>query len=145
MGIHISGGILIIVSAVVCVEIGFETIELTILQSSSLSVENQVILTVSLGSPRQWVMTRRLPHGAKAAAKRSGQPLPKSETHRWTVEPGSLLLMQGKTQEDWYHEIPKQTKIKDGRIVSPSCARRHRRIDFADRNLMPLHVFSLSR
>lgn len=82
------------------------------------SVENKVILTVSLGSPRTWVMTKRPPPGAKAAAKRAGKPPPQTESHRWTIENGSLLLMQGDTQREWYHEIPKQAKIKQGRIVS---------------------------
>ncbi|CAO1613970.1 unnamed protein product [Sympodiomycopsis kandeliae] len=80
------------------------------------NLENKVILTVSLGSPRTWIMTKRPMHGAKAAAKRQGEALPKMESHRWTVENGSLLLMQGDTQKEWYHEIPKQAKIKQGRI-----------------------------
>lgn len=82
------------------------------------TVENKVILTVSLGSARTWIMTKRPPHGAKSAAKKSGKTLPKSESHTWTLDTGSLLLMQGDTQKQWYHEIPKQAKVKEGRIVS---------------------------
>lgn len=85
-------------------------------------MENKVIVTLSLGAPRTWVMTKRPPKGAQAAAKRNGEKLAKTETHKWTVEAGSLLLMQGKCQEEWYHEIPKERKIKEGRIVSmPMC------------------------
>lgn len=67
-------------------------------------------------------MTKRPPKGAQAAAKRNGVKMAKTETHKWTVEAGSLLLMQGKCQEEWYHEIPKERKIKEGRIVSMLCA-----------------------
>ncbi|PWN20644.1 hypothetical protein BCV69DRAFT_259778 [Microstroma glucosiphilum] len=80
------------------------------------NLENKVIVTLSLGAPRTWVMTKRPPKGAQAAAKRNGVKLAKTETHKWTVEAGSLLLMQGKCQEEWYHEIPKERKIKEGRI-----------------------------
>lgn len=64
------------------------------------SVENKVILTVSLGAPRTWVMTKRPPRGAKAAAKKTNTKLPPQESHRWTVGNGSLLLMQGECQQD---------------------------------------------
>lgn len=81
-------------------------------------MENRVIVTVSLGADRSWIMTRRPPRGAKASAKKGGPKLPPAESHRWTIEDGSLLVMQGDCQKEWYHEIPKEKKITTGRIVS---------------------------
>lgn len=81
-------------------------------------MENRVIVTVSLGADRTWIMTRRPPRGAKASAKKGGPKLPAAESHRWTIEDGSLLVMQGDCQKEWYHEIPKEKKITTGRIVS---------------------------
>lgn len=63
-------------------------------------------------------MTRRPPRGAKASAKKGSPKLPPAESHRWAIEDGSLLVMQGDCQKEWYHEIPKEKKITTGRIVS---------------------------
>lgn len=38
------------------------------------------------------------------------------EKLKWTLENGSLLVMQGDTQLNWKHEIPKEPTVKDGRI-----------------------------
>lgn len=51
-----------------------------------------------------------------AAAKRSGTKLPAPEVRSWTLENGSLLVMQGDVQKEWYHEVPKEGRIKEGRI-----------------------------
>lgn len=40
----------------------------------------------------------------------------KSTDYKVILEKGSLLLMMGKTQQDYQHEIPKMLKIKDIRI-----------------------------
>jgi alkylated DNA repair dioxygenase AlkB len=32
------------------------------------------------------------------------------------LQPGSLLLMKGETQEKWLHSLPKTTKVKSPRI-----------------------------
>ncbi|CAA7265714.1 unnamed protein product [Cyclocybe aegerita] len=34
----------------------------------------------------------------------------------WILAPGSLVVMQGETQKYWKHEIPKEPKVKEGRI-----------------------------
>lgn len=43
---------------------------------------------------------------------------------RWTLENGSLLVMQGDVQKNFTHEIPKEAKVKEPRIVSPMNTRR---------------------
>ncbi|KAM0746690.1 hypothetical protein T439DRAFT_329395 [Meredithblackwellia eburnea MCA 4105] len=35
---------------------------------------------------------------------------------KWVLAPGSLLVMQGQTQQFWKHEIPREKNVKDGRI-----------------------------
>ena len=35
---------------------------------------------------------------------------------KWVLANGSLVIQQGRTQEKWKHEIPKEPKVKDGRI-----------------------------
>lgn len=82
------------------------------------AVENRVIVTVSLGADRTWRMTKKPPRGAKAQAKRDRTKIDAPEIHRWTLKNGSLLVMQGNCQQEWYHEIPKEQKVKQGRIVS---------------------------
>lgn len=34
----------------------------------------------------------------------------------WVLANGSLIVMQGDTQKNWYHEIPKEKAITTGRI-----------------------------
>jgi alkylated DNA repair dioxygenase AlkB len=71
-------------------------------------VENKVIVTVSLGAPRTWVMEEKKPRGSAEKGRR----------HKWVLENGSLLVMQGSVQKDFTHEIPKEPKVKESRIVS---------------------------
>jgi len=66
------------------------------------SRENKVIASLSLGAPRTFIMTPR-----------KGCP---GKRLKWTLENGSLLVMQGETQLNWKHEIPKEPKVKNGRI-----------------------------
>lgn len=35
---------------------------------------------------------------------------------KWILANGSLVVMQGDTQSHWKHEIPKEPKVKEGRI-----------------------------
>lgn len=80
------------------------------------NLENLVIVTISLGAERSWIMERKPPRkGSKAALEIKGQSL---EKKRWKLGNGSLLVMQGDSQKDWKHEIPKELKVKDKRIVS---------------------------
>lgn len=85
--------------------------------SHLLPVENQVIVTVSLGAPRTWIMEEKKPRGA----------VEKGRKHRWTLANGSLLVMQGSVQRLYTHEIPREAKVKTSRIVrcpAPSLQRR---------------------
>ena len=76
------------------------------------NIENKVIVTVSLGADRSWIMERKQPRGQKASS-----PQDKIKK-RWTLGGGSLLVMQGQTQKFYTHEIPKELKVKGPRIVS---------------------------
>ncbi|GLB37902.1 putative 2OG-Fe(II) oxygenase superfamily protein [Lyophyllum shimeji] len=99
------------------------------------NLENRVIASVSLGAPRTFIMTHDAPKHSKATSspptKRLRGSIPSSSPtsaeattgstatvhkKRWTLEPGSLVVMQGDTQKFWKHEIPKEFKVKDGRI-----------------------------
>jgi alkylated DNA repair dioxygenase AlkB len=67
------------------------------------NVENRVIATVSVGAERTFVMKHRTRKGDEGVKK-------------WKLGDGSLFVMQGDTQRFWKHEIPKEPKIKEGRI-----------------------------
>jgi alkylated DNA repair dioxygenase AlkB len=73
-------------------------------------VENKVIVTVSLGAPRTWIMQEKKQRGSAD----------QGEKHKWILENGSLLVMQGSVQQTYTHEIPKEPKVKQSRIVSDS-------------------------
>ncbi|KLO13836.1 hypothetical protein SCHPADRAFT_811863, partial [Schizopora paradoxa] len=62
-----------------------------------------VITSLSLGAERTFVMT-------------PNKNNPGASTHKWTLANGSLLVMRGKTQDNWKHEIPKEPKVKGGRV-----------------------------
>jgi len=64
--------------------------------------ENKVIASLSLGAPRTFTMTPR-----------KGSP---GKSVKWVLGNGSLVVMQGKTQDNWKHEIPKEPKVTEGRI-----------------------------
>ncbi|KDE03165.1 hypothetical protein MVLG_06322 [Microbotryum lychnidis-dioicae p1A1 Lamole] len=93
--------------------------------------ENRVIASVSLGAERTFIMThappanysRRdkgesksatIPHNSDHEGEEDGSVLLKS--HKWKLHHGSLVVMQGETQTYWKHEIPKEPKVKGGRI-----------------------------
>ncbi|SPO20715.1 uncharacterized protein UTRI_00191 [Ustilago trichophora] len=77
------------------------------------NLENKVIVTVSLGADRSWIMERKQPRGNKAKEQQGGHDRVKK---RWTLAAGSLLVMQGQTQKFYTHEIPKELKVKGPRI-----------------------------
>jgi alkylated DNA repair dioxygenase AlkB len=60
-----------------------------------------VIASISLGVPRTLQFRQK------------GNPKTKTSI---VLESGSLLLMQGNTQEDWQHQIAKTKKVKTPRI-----------------------------
>ncbi|SNX81467.1 uncharacterized protein MEPE_00172 [Melanopsichium pennsylvanicum] len=75
------------------------------------NIENKVIVTISLGADRSWIMQR----------KSQSAELQSDNTHimlrkRWTLKGGSLLVMQGQTQKFYTHQIPKELKVKAPRI-----------------------------
>ncbi|KAL5637238.1 hypothetical protein ACGC1H_001028 [Rhizoctonia solani] len=72
--------------------------------------ENKVIASVSLGAVRSFIMSPKSTGRNKASKSAS------SGTRRWDLANGSLVVMQGDTQENWKHEIPKQPKVTEGRI-----------------------------
>ncbi|KAF8149091.1 hypothetical protein B0H34DRAFT_668001 [Crassisporium funariophilum] len=47
--------------------------------------------------------------------KADDSPKPSSK-QSWVLASGSLLVMQGETQRYWKHEIPKELKVREGRI-----------------------------
>ncbi|KIO25140.1 hypothetical protein M407DRAFT_244158 [Tulasnella calospora MUT 4182] len=65
-------------------------------------LENKVIASLSLGAERTFIMS---PRKGFSADKR-----------KWVLADGSLLVMQGDTQRNWKHEIPKEPKVLQGRI-----------------------------
>ncbi|KAG8720348.1 hypothetical protein FRC08_000501 [Ceratobasidium sp. 394] len=71
--------------------------------------ENKVIASVSLGAVRTFIMT------PKVSARNKSAPV-KGAAKKWDMANGSLFVMQGDTQENWKHEIPKQPSITQGRI-----------------------------
>lgn len=75
------------------------------------NLENKVIVTISLGADRSWIMQRK----PRRNAVKDGKEEVKK---RWTLAGGSLLVMQGQTQKFYTHEIPKELKVKGPRIVS---------------------------
>ncbi|GAA5913472.1 alpha-ketoglutarate-dependent dioxygenase AlkB family protein [Sporobolomyces salmoneus] len=102
--------------------------------------ENRVIASVSLGSPRIFIMEHdKPPSDAPASSKKPVKvtkskttpasapppPLPESKEEdpdhllyykKWTLENGSLVVMQGETQAKWKHQIPKEAKVRESRI-----------------------------
>ncbi|GAA5962323.1 hypothetical protein JCM21900_003088 [Sporobolomyces salmonicolor] len=88
--------------------------------------ENRVIASLSLGAPRTFIMTHDSPPSSakpsKSKSKSSSPSAPASPhpsllyAHRFTLASGSLVVMQGATQQKWKHQIPKEAKVKGSRI-----------------------------
>lgn len=63
------------------------------------NIENRVIASLSLGAERDFIMTHdTYKKGSEANAE-------KLLYKRWSLDNGSLLVMQGQTQRFWKHEI----------------------------------------
>ncbi|KIM37334.1 hypothetical protein M413DRAFT_448620 [Hebeloma cylindrosporum] len=95
------------------------------------NLENKVIASLSLGAPRTFIMTRDLRKKGDKNRKslksannlRQGSSpqnaldeVPSVTRKSWILQSGSLVVMQGETQKHWKHEIPKEPKVKEGRI-----------------------------
>ncbi|KLT43465.1 hypothetical protein CC85DRAFT_244040 [Cutaneotrichosporon oleaginosum] len=79
--------------------------------------ENLIIASLSLGAARSFVMTPRMPpRAAGGEGEERRRELEARETVRFTMQDRSLVVMQGKTQDYWKHEIPKERRVKEGRI-----------------------------
>ncbi|BGP35954.1 hypothetical protein JCM10296v2_007806 [Rhodotorula toruloides] len=84
--------------------------------------ENRVIASLSLGAPRTFVLTHDSPPPKTAEPASDDETAGSSAepallySHRFTLTSGSLLVMQGATQQRWKHAIPKEPKVKDSRI-----------------------------
>ncbi|KAK1924411.1 hypothetical protein DB88DRAFT_433098, partial [Papiliotrema laurentii] len=81
------------------------------------NLNNLVIASVSLGAERTFILSPRLPaKNGREEDEETMAALQDRENVKWTLENGSLVVMQGRTQEFWKHEIPKQASVKTGRI-----------------------------
>lgn len=63
--------------------------------------EQPLIASVSLGAERRFVMRRKNDHGIR---------------HEWVLTHGSLVVMAGRTQEQWQHAVPKTRRVVGERI-----------------------------
>ncbi|WVQ99252.1 hypothetical protein IAU59_006384 [Kwoniella sp. CBS 9459] len=98
------------------------------------NLNNLVIASVSVGAERTFIMSPRMPskaRQARVAMSNEGQrglgsndlrvdlhdeKLTGRKNVKWVLGNGSLVVMQGRTQEFWKHEIPKEPSVKSGRI-----------------------------
>ncbi|PPR00128.1 hypothetical protein CVT26_008908 [Gymnopilus dilepis] len=109
------------------------------------NLENKVIASLSLGAPRTFIMTHdkwissrskskttkpakvdtdipiakhKRKHSETSAAQEDESSPPDAPVLRksWQLAPGSLVVMQGETQRNWKHEIPREPKVTMGRI-----------------------------
>lgn len=84
--------------------------------------ENRVIASLSLGAERTFILTHDPPKTARTEPstttekKRKSTTLSEIQPYRCTLSNGSLLVMQGATQQHWKHEIPKERGVTTGRI-----------------------------
>ncbi|EPQ31993.1 uncharacterized protein PFL1_00191 [Pseudozyma flocculosa PF-1] len=82
--------------------------------------ENKVIVTVSLGADRSWIMERKQDRRRNTPAVTASQQGQGEQGERikkrWILRNGSLLVMQGETQKLYTHEIPKELKTTQPRI-----------------------------
>ncbi|BGP20897.1 hypothetical protein JCM10213_003395 [Rhodosporidiobolus nylandii] len=83
--------------------------------------ENRVIASLSLGATRTFTLTHVSPPSQAPSSppplSPSSPPAPALQ-YKWTspLPSGSLIVMQGRTQERWKHQIPKEAKVKEGRV-----------------------------
>lgn len=67
--------------------------------------QRPTIASVSLGHPRRFVLKLRNATGEAAKIR-----------HEWRLEPGSLLVMRGDTQEKWLHCVPRTRRDVGERV-----------------------------
>ncbi|MGI9291783.1 MAG: alpha-ketoglutarate-dependent dioxygenase AlkB family protein [Gammaproteobacteria bacterium] len=67
--------------------------------------EQPVIASLSLGAARDFQLRRK---GQEQKQRRVART--------FTLTPGSLLLMQGNSQRDWLHALPKRKRVSEPRI-----------------------------
>jgi alkylated DNA repair dioxygenase AlkB len=60
------------------------------------------IASISLGSERRFLLRPR--------------QKPREPRHEWRLASGSLLLMEGKLQRHWQHQLPRALRVQDARI-----------------------------
>ncbi|WWC93990.1 hypothetical protein V866_000828 [Kwoniella sp. B9012] len=82
------------------------------------NLNNLVIASISLGAERKFIMTPRLPskNSKNSMTKDVEERLEDRKKISWILGNGSLVIMQGTTQEFWKHEIPKEPSVRRGRI-----------------------------
>ncbi|GAA5988379.1 hypothetical protein JCM10908_003538 [Rhodotorula pacifica] len=105
--------------------------------------ENRVIASLSLGAPRTFILTHDKPPpkaSQAASAPTVAAEFPASSTepsssndgltptsdppppppllysHRFVLDSGSLVVMQGTMQQFWKHQVPKEKKVEKCRI-----------------------------
>ncbi|POY72767.1 hypothetical protein BMF94_4175 [Rhodotorula taiwanensis] len=94
--------------------------------------ENRVIASLSLGAPRTFILTHDKPPPAPSEPKAEpsappnltsdltlsdlADPPPLRYSHRFVLENGSLVVMQGTMQQFWKHQVPKEKKVDKSRI-----------------------------
>lgn len=82
------------------------------------------IASVSFGCEREFFLKRKPNKASKVPEKSRGdEPVSKrlkksnhDDQHSFTLKHGSLLVMQGYTQRDWVHSVPKRAKAEATRI-----------------------------
>ncbi|WVF71635.1 hypothetical protein IAT40_006443 [Kwoniella sp. CBS 6097] len=91
------------------------------------NLNNLVIASVSVGAERTFIMSPRIPSKAHNRNRKftkgtdneddlNEEMLKGRKNVKWVLGNGSLVVMQGRTQEYWKHEIPKEPSVKGGRI-----------------------------
>uniref|UniRef100_A0A1J3GPR3 Alpha-ketoglutarate-dependent dioxygenase alkB-like protein 2 n=1 Tax=Noccaea caerulescens TaxID=107243 RepID=A0A1J3GPR3_NOCCA len=79
------------------------------------------IASVSFGCERDFVLKKKESTHEKTGdgggpAKKKLKKSSKEDQHSFTLKHGSLLVMRGYTQRDWFHSVPKRAKAEGTRI-----------------------------
>ncbi|KAK3022661.1 hypothetical protein RJ639_045427 [Escallonia herrerae] len=75
------------------------------------------IASVSFGCDREFLLKKK-PRTKREGERPSKRPkmIEHPDQHSFMLKHGSLLLMQGHTQRDWFHSVPKRAKAEAVRI-----------------------------
>ncbi|GAA5915449.1 hypothetical protein JCM6882_007895 [Rhodosporidiobolus microsporus] len=104
--------------------------------------ENRVIASLSLGAVRTFILTHTSPPSSSAGSASPPPPVSPSSspnappsaplhyTHTLPLASGSLLVMQGRTQEKWKHQIPKEWGKKTGKVTEGRISLTFRQLVF---------------